>query len=336
MEFTDASKIKTRPPILIGLTGMSNGGKTFSALLLARALAKAGGGDVIGVDTEGGRMAKYGSRIDYPELTPYKMTVLKPPFDGYRIMEAIDHAEKEMAACLVIDSMTDEWEGEGGVLDSKDDFMKDRKESYEFVAWKKAKLPHQKLHNRLLTAQIPIIMCFRAREKIKVKGSSVEKLGVQPICDSRMIYDFTFCLHMDEEKQDGSYRLIKSGYRHERSVFPKNGKIDEQACQRLSEMYKGKQDDDLRQDSYEPEKRPAQPVPPDTLWIRNEKEEYYFNPNLNVDLATDKALYLQIMKDIRVAGKVKARQIVNANYHLIEDLMPTKGINKIMETLDKL
>ena len=248
IKFVDASEVTTNPPLIIGLTGLSDSGKTFSSLLMAQHIARNNGGPVFTVDTEAGRMASYKNATLYPELNPYKIFVMEAPYDGDRFVQIIEHAEKEKAGCLIVDSFSDEWEGEGGCLWSHDNYIEqksggdiEKAGKYEMVAWKHAKKPHNILHNKLMSTRMPIILCFRAREKIKMRGSNIIPMGVQPICDSRMIFDFKFFLHMDETKKDGSYKQLKSGYRHERNVFQSgaNDKIDEVTCKRLIDLIKG-------------------------------------------------------------------------------------------------
>ena len=287
IKFVDASEVTTSPPLIIGLTGLSDSGKTFSSLLMAQNIARNNGGPVFTVDTEAGRMSSYKNAELYPELNPYKIFVMEPPYDGNRFVEIIEQAEEEKAGCLVIDSFSDEWEGEGGCLWSHDDYIEqksggdiEKAGKYEMVAWKHAKKPHNKLHNKLLSTRLPIILCFRAREKIKVRGSSIIPMGVQPICDSRMIYDFKFFLHMDETKKDGSYKQLKSGYRHERKVFKSsaNDKIDEVTCKRLIDLIQGNgtsasQDSKtIPVESTEPKsEKPKRPE----VWIIDDNDELF-------------------------------------------------------------
>ena len=100
-----------------------------------------------------------------------------------------------------------------------------KRDRVSMAAWAKAKAPHQRWHAYLLGLDVPIIVCHRARNKIKmVRGqggkTEIVDAGIQPICDSRLVYDMMFHLLMDEEKRDGSYIVLKGGYKHERGVFP--------------------------------------------------------------------------------------------------------------------
>ena len=154
--FVPVEDLDGTPPLIIGLSGMSDSGKTYSALMIAKAVAKARGGIVCAIDTEG-RMAKYRDARVYAELHPFRAVRWTPPFSGDRAIEACNAAVAAGAGCIILDSASDEWEGDGGVLQSQeahlqrlagDDYRK--RERMNMPAWAKAKSPHQRWHAYLL------------------------------------------------------------------------------------------------------------------------------------------------------------------------------------------
>ena len=236
--FVPVAELEGEEPLIIGLSGMSDSGKTYSALLIAQAIARERGGIVAGIDTEG-RMKKYRNAAVYEELHPFKALRWTPPFDGDRAIAACRAAIEAGAACIILDSASDEWEGEGGVLQTQEmhlnrmageDYKK--RDRMNMPAWAAAKKPHQRWHTHLLGLAVPIILCHRARRKIRMTKGAVIDAGIQPICDDRLVYDMMFHLLMDEQKRDGSYAVLKGGYRHERGVFP-GGRVDHEAIARL-------------------------------------------------------------------------------------------------------
>ena len=236
--FVPVEDLEGSPPLIIGLSGMSDSGKTYSALLLAQAIARQRGGVVCAIDTEG-RMKKYEDSKVYAELHPFLAVRWSPPFNGDRAIAACQAAVKAGAACVILDSASDEWEGEGGVLQEHDAYLDrvagqdhSKRDRANMAGWASAKKPHQHWHSHLLGLAVPIILCHRARRKIKMTGGKVIDLGVQPICDDRFVYDMMFHLLMSETSRDGSYTVLKGGYKHERGVFP-GGKVDADAIARL-------------------------------------------------------------------------------------------------------
>ena len=57
--FDDKPAVRERVPLLLGLVGPSGGGKTYSALRLARGFQKVTGGDIHFIDTEARRVFHY-------------------------------------------------------------------------------------------------------------------------------------------------------------------------------------------------------------------------------------------------------------------------------------
>ena len=240
--FIPAGEVKRKSAVIIGLSGVSGSGKTYSALMLAQILAKAKGGPVLAADTENGRMADYKNAATFPQLHPFLWTEFEPPWSSARYTELVEAADKAGAGCLVIDSGTDEWDGPGGVLDLHEQTVSrlcggndSKREQMNFAGWAKAKPPHKKFANALFHAKANIILCFRAQKKIVVeraggKTTIIDK-GLQPICGTDLPYKLRFHLLM-HEGGDGAYDVLRAN-QHERTVFPPGGRIDSQAGERL-------------------------------------------------------------------------------------------------------
>ncbi|MNP18280.1 hypothetical protein D3C76_1107550 [compost metagenome] len=100
---------------------------------------------------------------------------------------------------MVVDSGSHEWEGEGGCEDIADDGGK-------VANWKKAKREHKRFMNTLLTCDMHIILCLRAREKTSFKNpAKPESLGIQPICEKNVLFEMTASMLIHDQ---GSFREI--------------------------------------------------------------------------------------------------------------------------------
>ncbi len=145
---------------IIGFYAKSNGGKTYSALLLARGFVGPTG--KIGmIETEAGRGEAY---VDMPEFAPgYDVVSLRAPFSPARYGEAISAFERANYDALIIDSASHEWEGVGGVLDWAAKNQAAGKKS--MLAWQQPKISHQRdFMLRMLQSPIPlVIVCMRAK-----------------------------------------------------------------------------------------------------------------------------------------------------------------------------
>ena len=326
--FVPVEELEGDPPLIIGLSGMSDSGKTYSALLIAQAIARQRGGIVAGIDTEG-RMKKYRDAKVYAELHPFRAVRWTAPFDGDRAIAACQAAIKAGAACIILDSASDEWEGEGGVLQSQeerlakmagDDYKK--RERMNMPAWAKAKAPHQRWHAFLLGLSVPIILCHRARPKIKMvkTGGKTEIVdaGIQPICDTRLIYDMMFHLLMSETARDGSYAVLKGGYKHERGVFP-GGKVDAAAIARLLAVTTD-----------------AAPTPAAVQWKLSEENYGLYEPHGDGDLDSadsQRALFGMLRTDLE-GPEPDARAIATANQEAIMAL-PAKGRDALLAIIER-
>lgn len=191
-EFTDA--VRERVPLMVGLCGGPGAGKTLSALKLAKGMQAVNPGPICVIDTEGGRSTKY---VDF---VPFKKIIMRPPFNPARFGEAIQAALKLNPACIIVDSMSDEHEGEGGVLamhDTELDRMAGndwaKRERVTQAAWIKPKAERKALVNSLYQITTPLIFCFRAREKTKQVKNDRGKMeptniGWQPIAPSEIVH----------------------------------------------------------------------------------------------------------------------------------------------------
>ena len=117
LEFRKATRRTV--PLLISISSVSGGGKTFSALLLAAGLAGPDG-RVGMIDTENGRGEMYS---DSPGIRKalqngYDYIRFDPPYTPERYIEHIEAAEQAGITVCIVDSGSHEWEGIGGVAES--------------------------------------------------------------------------------------------------------------------------------------------------------------------------------------------------------------------------
>lgn len=180
--------------IVLGLAGTSGSGKTYSALQVGYGLANCNGKKLGFLDTENRRGRLYADTLPQPFL----IGDLAPPFSPARYIEAIQEFEKAGVEVLIIDSATHEWEGTGGCEEIATDG------NPKVARWNKAKAEHKKFMNVMLQSSMHIIVCFRAREKVKLgkgdRGETVfESLGLQPITEKNAMFEMTASCMMQDE-----------------------------------------------------------------------------------------------------------------------------------------
>lgn len=191
--------------LVIGIAGVSGSGKTFTALQLAWGMAKGDSSKVGLLDTENKRGSLYSDILVGKDgkANQFMIGDLYSPFSPQRYSQAIKEFQESGVEVLVIDSGSHEWEGEGGCEDISDDGGKT-------ANWKKAKREHKRFMNTLLTCDMHIILCLRAREKVKMEKNQNGKIepqsiGIQPICEKNTLFEMTssFMIH-----DQGSFREI--------------------------------------------------------------------------------------------------------------------------------
>jgi hypothetical protein len=188
-QFTKASRHRCR--IKLALQGASGSGKTYSSLLLAYGLT----GDwnkIAVIDTENG------SSHLYSKLGPYSVLQLTPPFSPENYSEAIEMAVKEGFECLIIDSMSHEWNGSGGILD-----IHGAMPGNSFTNWAKVTPRHNRFMQTILQSDIHVIGTMRSKTDYVMNeknGRSVpEKVGMKATQREDVEYEFTLVFELNQQ-----------------------------------------------------------------------------------------------------------------------------------------
>lgn len=181
--------------LVIGISGVSGSGKTYTALHMAWGLAKGNSKKVGLLDTENKRGSLYADCLVGKDgkSNPFLIGDLYAPFSPQRYSAAIKEFQEAGVEVLVVDSASHEWEGEGGCEDISDDGGK-------VANWKKAKREHKRFMSTLLTCDMHIIVCNRAREKTSFKDPKAPvSLGLQPICEKNFMFEMTASLMIHDQ-----------------------------------------------------------------------------------------------------------------------------------------
>ena len=182
--------IREQVPLLVGLMGPSGGGKTFSALRLATGMQRVGGGKIYVIDTEARRSLHYADDFDFEFLE------FGEPFSPLEYLSRIQAAVDAGAGTIIVDSISHEHEGPGGVLEWHDKEVKRLGEHMTFPAWAKPKAARRRLIGTILTLKVNTIFCFRAKEKSEMGEDkngkkTIDKLGWMAIAGDEFVYELT-------------------------------------------------------------------------------------------------------------------------------------------------
>ena len=194
--------VRENVPLLLGFSGGTGSGKTYSALRVANGLC--GGKRFAVIDTESGRAQHYADDFDFDHAD------LKAPFRPDAYLDAIVSAEAAGYPVVVVDSMSHVWAGDGGVLDWHEDELDrmaggdwSKRESRKMAAWIKPKLAHKRMVQRLLQLRTHVILCFRAEPKVDMVKDEKGKMvivakhslagldGWIPVCEKMLPFELT-------------------------------------------------------------------------------------------------------------------------------------------------
>lgn len=189
--FEDKPATREHVPLMIGIMGPSGGGKTYSALRLATGIQRVSGGEIFVIDTEARRALHYADRFKFRHVQ------FGAPFGPLDYLAAIEHCVRKGAKVIIVDSMSHEHEGPGGVLEMHEAEVQklsggnaDKAERVKMLAWSKPKAARRRMINSILQQPCNFIFCFRAKEKIKVeRGKPPEPRGFMPIAGEEFVYE---------------------------------------------------------------------------------------------------------------------------------------------------
>ena len=187
MQLQQAKRSKAK--IKIGLQAPSGAGKTMSALLLAKGLC----GDyskVAVIDTE-----NFSADL-YSHMGSFNVLHLEAPFSPERYIEAIEVCEQAGMEVIIIDSISHEWEGSGGILEVHSSMV-----GNSFTNWSKLTPRHNDFVNKILQSSAHIICTIRSKQDYVLSeknGKMVpEKVGLKGVTREGMDYELTLVLELD-------------------------------------------------------------------------------------------------------------------------------------------
>lgn len=247
MSISFGRAVRTNVNLLIGIAGASGSGKTFSALRMASGISD--GKPFAVIDTERGRSKHYADQFTFD------VAELDAPFSPARYLEAIETADAAGYPCIVVDSMSHSWAGEGGCMDMQEaEFERltkgkeERADAFKLLSWAKPKQEHKRMVYSLLKVKAHVILCFRAEPKVEVakkdgktiivpKATMTSIEGWIPICEKSLPFELTASALLMPD-HPGIPRWIKLQEQH-RIMFPPETVLDENAGRSIAAWARG-------------------------------------------------------------------------------------------------
>ena len=191
MEFEKAKRSKCK--IKISIAGASGSGKTYSAISIAKGMVK-NLNKVAVIDTENGSSHLYSHLGDFSVLT------LSAPYSPEVYISAINEAIKKGFECIIIDSLSHEWQGIGGIID-----IHGQMEGNSFTNWSKVTPRHNALIQTIVNAPIHIIATLRSKTEYVMQqknGKTIpEKMGIKAVQRDDTEYEFTVAFELNQFHQ---------------------------------------------------------------------------------------------------------------------------------------
>ncbi len=186
-EFAPRKAQKHSVKLKMAIQGPSGSGKTEGALALAKNFIP--DGKVLVVDTENDSASLYADRYDFDTIS------LAAPYTSERYKKAMQVATEGGYDVLIVDSLTQQWDGEGGILRRKEAL--DRQPgSNSYTNWSTYTPEHTAFVEFIKQLPVHTICTMRTKQEYvletNAKGKQQpRKVGTAPIQRDGLEYEFT-------------------------------------------------------------------------------------------------------------------------------------------------
>ena len=174
----------------LSIQGPSGSGKTLGALHIAHGLI-GNLNKVAVIDTENGSSHLYANIGDFSVLS------MQAPYSPEMFIQALDLAISSGYQCVIIDSLSHEWFGSGGILD-----IHSNMEGNSFTNWSKLTPRHNALIQKIVDAPIHVIATLRSKTEYVIQqknGKSIpEKVGMKAVQRDDSEYEFTIAFELNK------------------------------------------------------------------------------------------------------------------------------------------
>ena len=173
----------------MALLGPSGSGKSMSALLAAYGLTN-NWCKVAVIDTE-----NHSAEL-YSHLGHYNVVNIAAPYTPEKYIDAIKLCEQSQMEVIILDSISHEWEGSGGILDIHSNMA-----GNSFTNWGKITPRHNAFIQAMLQSRCHIIGTIRSKQDYVLNeknGKMIpEKVGLKGVTREGMDYEFTLVFDLD-------------------------------------------------------------------------------------------------------------------------------------------
>lgn len=206
---------RAQSKLLIGIQGATGSGKTHSALVIAQGMVNAirekQGADYKGkgicvIDSESYRSTYYADLLldGAEEPISFDIINLEEPYSPERYIESIRYAEDGGYDVIIIDSISHEWNGTGGILETVTLLGQAKDSGGTFATWGKVTPRHNAFVEALTSPRAHIIVTMRTKalwvvEKDGSGRHKPRKIGTEPQQREGLEYELAVLLELNSD-----------------------------------------------------------------------------------------------------------------------------------------
>lgn len=185
---------RQKAKLRVGMSGPSGSGKTYSALLLAKGILGGKLDKCVIIDTENK------SADLYSHLGPYNVIGIEAPYTPEKYIEAIEAAVTAGMELVIIDSVSHEWDGKGGLLEANELLAQTKFKGNTWAAWSVTTPRHQRFIEAITASKIHMITTARSKtDTIQTEDKKIKKVGLKEIQREGFEYELTLNFTLDRE-----------------------------------------------------------------------------------------------------------------------------------------
>jgi hypothetical protein len=206
-EFTPRKAVKSQVKLKLGLSGPSNAGKTEGALAVATAFGSVADPTrkprILVIDTENRSASLYADRYDFDTIP------LAAPYTPERYKKAMYQAIVGEYDWLIVDTISHEWEAEGGILRKKDKIDAANPNSNSFSNWNKVMPDHESFIEFIKQIPCHTICTMRSKQSYVLEANDKgkqkpRKLGMAPIQREGVDYEFSLVFDLEHPSHNAT------------------------------------------------------------------------------------------------------------------------------------
>lgn len=192
--------------------------------------------------------------LHYADMFKFNHVQFDPPHGSLDYLAAIEQCYAAGARIIIVDSMSHEHSGIGGMIDYQEAELERlagndwaKRERVKMLAWQKPKAARRKLIDRVLQLNANFIFCFRAKETVKpvkVAGKTeIVPQGFMPIAGDEFLFEQTVnCLLLPKsngvptwQSENVGEKLMMKLPEQFRKIFADQKPLDESTGRALAE-----------------------------------------------------------------------------------------------------